>query len=450
MKRFGVVLLSLGLIVAFSATVFAVDLKFSGEYYAAGMYLDRTTVKKDTATDGPSTAFYYQRLRVKTDFAVSPGLTLITRLDAMERAWGATRTAPGTTLAVDSAGTVAENENIVFDWAYVNYKSPIGVFNVGYMNYGSTGTIFGDNSTPQARIKYSYPIGPVMINATISKVKENSPSVATPAGVTDADNDVYHLEGVYTWKAGRAGFNVNYYRSAEKRPATAPAPNNFKTTYFLYTPYVMAQIGPVYVQAEINYANGKTREYDSASGQEDVKLENWSGWVDATADFKMAYVGATVAYVSGDNPDTAKQEGGTISGGRDWNPCLILFNYYDRAQWIGNLTGFDGSSDNGQMSNAWFFQGRAGVRPVDKLDVMASVSYAVADRKPGSGAAAYKDGEYGIEADLTATYKITNNLSYMLGVGYLFTGDYYKGANATGTNNIGDDFLVTNKLTLTF
>ena len=44
MKRFWLVLLSLGLIAAFSTTVFAVDVKFSGEYYAAGMYLDRTSL----------------------------------------------------------------------------------------------------------------------------------------------------------------------------------------------------------------------------------------------------------------------------------------------------------------------------------------------------------------------------------------------------------------------
>ena len=38
-----------------------------------------------------------------------------------------------------------------------------------------------------------------------------------------------------------------------------------------------------------------------------------------------------------------------------------------------------------------------------------------------------RDGNYGWEIDLTGTYKITNNLSYMLGAGYLFTGDIFKG-----------------------
>ncbi len=86
MKRIWVFLMLFGLIAAFSTSAEAVDLKFSGEYYAAGMYMDKTDLRKD---HGPSTAFYYQRLRVRTDFIVAPGLTLITRFDAMERAWGA-------------------------------------------------------------------------------------------------------------------------------------------------------------------------------------------------------------------------------------------------------------------------------------------------------------------------------------------------------------------------
>ncbi len=49
MKRFWLVLLSLGLIVAFSTSAMAVDVKFSGEYYAAGMYLDKTTLLKVTS-----------------------------------------------------------------------------------------------------------------------------------------------------------------------------------------------------------------------------------------------------------------------------------------------------------------------------------------------------------------------------------------------------------------
>lgn len=44
MKRFWIVLLALGLMIVFSTTVFALDIKFSGEYYAAGMYIDRVSL----------------------------------------------------------------------------------------------------------------------------------------------------------------------------------------------------------------------------------------------------------------------------------------------------------------------------------------------------------------------------------------------------------------------
>jgi hypothetical protein len=86
------------------------------------------------------------------------------------------------------------------------------------------------------------------------------------------------------------------------------------------------------------------------------------------------------------------------------------------------------------------------VKPIDKLDIMLSGSYATADKTPQ---AVWDSREYGYEIDLTATYKITNNLSYMLGGGYWIVGDYYKGTAAAG-QDVDDNFMVINKLTLTF
>lgn len=442
MKRFWLVLLSLGLVMAFSTSAFAVDVKVSGEYYVAGMYLNKTKLA-DLDTN-PSTAFYFQRLRVGTDFIVSPCLKLVTRFDTMERIWGGARSASGTTLAKDSYETAAENENIAIDWVYIDYVSPIGTFDVGIMNDGATGTIFGNSYAPAGRIKYSYTNGPATLNLAYTKPKDQSYSAVTTTTIaTDVDNDKYGIEGVYKFKDGKAGINVNYYRYAEKKPA----PDNYKKNYFLFTPYAIAKIGPVDIQAEFNYATGDVKKYDDSSLGADQKMENISAWIDATANLGIAYVGGTIAYVSGDDPGTSdKQEGGSIDGGRDWNPCLILFNYYDRTNWVGALVGNDTSTNSGPMSNAWFVQGRVGVKPIPELDTMLSISYAKADKKPAS----FINDAYGWEVDVTGTYKITNNLSYMLGIGYLFTGDYYKGINAGGTNEVVDDFMLINKLTLTF
>ncbi len=474
MKRFWLILLSLGLVMAFSASAFAVDVQFSGSYYAAGMYLDQVSlVKGDTyiskytsgvptfATNmnNQSTAFYFQRLRVRTDFIISPGLKLITRFDALERIWGGQRSNPGTggypSTSWPSAGTRAEDENIAFDWAYIEYASPIGLFKVGYMDDGPTGTIFGDSIVPRGRIRYYYTTGPVTIAADITKVQDSSYSaVNTGATYTDADADKYGLEGVYQWKNGKAGMKVTYYNYDQNRPAvtatTPPAVGNYATKYVGFVPFVFAKIGPVDIQAEVDYAVGQAKTYDSGIVGQDVRLDNLAAFLDATATFGPIYFGGTFAYISGDNPGTTdRQEGGTLSGGQDWNPCLIMFNYYDRTYWVGALPGNDALTNSAGMSNAWFYQINAGVRPTPALDIKASVAYATADQPNVNVPVGYAGLSYGWELDVTGNYKITNNLSYMLGVGYWWVGDYYKGL-ASENNHVRDEYMVINKLTLTF
>lgn len=139
------------------------------------------------------------------------------------------------------------------------------------------------------------------------------------------------------------------------------------------------------------------------------------------------------------------------NGGRDWNPCLILWNN-DLTYWVGSLAGHGTAANAGPMYNAFLYQLKGGWRPTNNLDIVAPVSYATADEKPwatvGNPATVYLDKDYGVEVDVTATYKITNNLSYMIGVGYLFTGDYFKETNSTAS--VTDNYLLLNKLTLNF
>ncbi len=99
----------------------------------------------------------------------------------------------------------------------------------------------------------------------------------------------------------------------------------------------------------------------------------------------------------------------------------------------------------GVMRTAWFFQLYGGIRPTDKLDIMASVSYANAVVKPTIN---WVNNDYGYEVDLTATYKIASNLSYRPGGGCLFTGKYFKGTSVS--NEIRDDFPVISRLMPTF
>ena len=457
MKRFWLVLLSLGLIVAFSTSAMAVDVKFSGEYYAAGLYLDKGDIRKDSSWSNVSSAFYFQRMRLRTDFVVSPGLTLTTRADIMERAWGAARSVPNggglpgtpnTAGAVTgdlmSAGTRAENENINFDLAYITYISPIGIFFAGYQIDGAWGTVFGDSSNPTGKIGYMFRGGPITLGLQTGKNNEQS-LMYTNFGETrtDADSSFYTAYGIYSWKGGMAGLLFKYINNANSR---TPAFTSNRSRLLATLPYFKAQLGPVFLQGELIWLYGKVMFDESSPALVDITMNSLAAWIDGTADFGKVYVGGTFAYLAGNDPQTTDKIEGASTGGFDWNPCLIMFNY-DLTYWQGGQLSYDGTANRSAMSNAYFAQLRVGVRPIDKFDIMLSGSWAHADKTPMS---TWQSRDYGYEVDLTATYKITNNLSYMLGGGYFFAGDWYKGQNILIPNDIQNNFLVINKLTLTF
>ena len=465
MKRFWLVLLSLGLVLAFSASAMAVDVKFSGSFYAAGMYQDNITFQTVGSQANISTAFYYQRLRLQTDFIVSPGLKLVTRFDAMDRIWGGYRGGSVNDGSYEDYKRTSEGQNIAFDWAHIAYTSPIGLFEVGYMEDNGWGTVFGNNAIngPSiGAISYTVPVGPVYLNAKLSKNLDRSNSAIFGAAATDQDNDSLSICGIYVPnKDIQIGLLGAYKRVASGRAATSiwpyPLPAQVNAHAYTVNPYAKAKFGPIAVEAEVNYAFGEADWEPSLAGNTKTDISNLTAYANLLADFGMFYAGGTFAYVSGDDPTTTynKMEGGLIDGGVDFTPCLILFGY-ERNTYAGPIPGYNYTPSGylignagptplgGAMSNAWFGQGKVGVRPVAKLDINASVSYAQADKKP----AGVLNADMGWEVDVTGTYKLTNNLSYMLGGAYLFTGSYYKGfSNLQSVNN---DYMLINKLTLTF
>ena len=96
------------------------------------------------------------------------------------------------------------------------------------------------------------------------------------------------------------------------------------------------------------------------------------------------------------------------------------------------------------MDNGYIYQIFAGMSPMEKLSLKASLSYAVADETyPGQ-----VDDVYGTEFDVEAAYKIYDNLTYSVGFGYLWAGDYYKGN--WSDLEIDNTYLLMNKLQVNF
>ena len=509
MKKLWIVLLSLAMVAAFCMPASAVDVKFSGSYYVAGDYysdLDivdsgaylgsssTTTPGYWSVSDGPappvftwhdpvtttqnhhgsdkSTAFFRQRLRIQTEFVVSPGLSLITRFDALEKIWGDQQwsgsRSPYASRSHAVDGNMKEQENIEFEQAYIQYMSKVGMWWIGLAPHDFWGTTFGDSTQTEALVQWILPINQNWtIGAKYFKHYENSPNLfgGSASDSNDADDSAYVGVGIFKTQDIETGLKVAYRKLAQNKDSGiyTPIPPYSQITGWLITPYFKGKFGPVSIQAEAEYWNGEVELQGNApyanygviglDPTDTIDMEFWSFYLDGKVDIGPAYVGGRFIYVSGDDLSSGDEFEGSdflnnrafemCWGGVDLKQTLILWNE-DVTLWVGDRWNLGPG-----VKNAQFFQVYGGYKWQD-FSFAGSLAYAKADETRSN-----QDDDYGYELDVTASYKITNNLSYMVGAGYLWTGDYFKynnyGYSGGATEiDVDDVYLITNKLTLSF
>jgi len=468
MKKFLVVLLSLGLIVAFAASASAdtTNVKFQGAYYVAGVYDNNPTL---TGIGGYSRAVFHQRFRLQPVFQVAEGLTFTARFDALEKHWGDLNWKGGFTADGDQTSsrkvntTAATNtnlqESIEMERSYVTFKTAVGMFDIGYQNADGWGTQFCDAAVTRPRIMYTTAMGPLNLGLVYEKWFEADSSAAADTKV-DADMDTYALFGIYKFKGGEAGLLYKYYYNAYTRTLATP----YKQKLNQVSPYMKATFGPVYLEAEVNYWFGKATEFENpVAGVDDVKADTLTAYILAKMNVGPAYVGGQIGYLSGNDPSDATKNKEVQNKNTTWQPLLILGGS-DRNDWLGGrgigggVAGNTLASTTNKGTNLTIGTIFAGMNPTPKLNVEAVIGYAYATKKPwrtpatpgvaGNPATEYLSDKIGTEIDLKATYKIYDNLSYYVAAGYLFSGDYWKRDSATA--QVDNDYVLMNKLELTF
>ncbi|MBU2261291.1 MAG: hypothetical protein KKF02_05145, partial [Proteobacteria bacterium] len=397
MKKLLVVLLSLGLIAAFSMTASAADVKFSGQYYVTGAYESNRSLKDTDATN--SLAVFFQRVRVQTVFQVAEGLKFTTRFDALEKYWGGTTAATvGTEDKTNSRSTTFASlqENIEFEQGYVTFNTAAGMFQIGYQDADTWGTGFADTPGTRPRIMYIVPAGPVTIGAVYEKVYDTTGhgSTGTAAalyGKADADWDNYALSATYKFKGGNTGLLFKFVNAATTRPGF-----DYRAKQYVLAPYLKATYGPVYVEGELVFLAGKTKEYDTAAAGTDVKATGWGGYALAKMKMGPAYFGAQVGFSSGNDTTTADKDESGPKSSVSWVPALI-FGESNVKTWIGgaNHGGANGVTYSTDKQNLLLFNIFGGFNPTPKLNVEARLSTMKADKV----AANYVSDKYGTEFD---------------------------------------------------
>jgi hypothetical protein len=459
MKKFLVVLLSLGLIVGFSATASAVDVSVSGHFQIEGAY-ESNRYQSGSDNKGyfggeQSGAAVWTRTRIQPVFKIAEGLTLTVRFDALEKQWGNSEWRGGkgtndftnsrrqTTPDPTTANGQKIQESLEFERSFVTFKTAIGQFDIGYQQVGRWGTGFGDDENTGARFFYRIPVGPMVFMAVWDKLYE-----ADILRKVDADQDAYRLAVMYKQGPMEAGLLYNYL--VYNYPRTAS--DAYRTKLHSFLPYVKATFGPVYIESEWAYLTGKAKEYESPTTLSDVDAKAWFGYVHAKVTLGAAYFGLQGAYISGDDfLDKTKSYGG-ILGSKNWNPTLIMMGDDYLTDIFPGGNAYDaGHFGSGKYSAAGFSIGNmfGGFNVTPKLNIEAGLSYAKFNEKPRDSAGVeYVSKDIGLEFDVTATYKIYDNLSYMVGAGYLWSGDAFKGTSEKAS--VGDDYILMNRLALSF
>ena len=429
MKRFWIALFALALVFAFVAPSYATDVNFTGYYRVRGFWDYNRALAPDNidVNNNTNDAYYDQRLRVLMNFNVAEGLSITARFHAMDRVWGEDAVSSG------NNGTLDKN-NIYWNRAYATWKSPVGKFDVGYMSGGTFGTVFADTEADGVpRIKYTGAFGPWIILALTEKgVEQDGIGVQD---VSDADYDKYAIAPFYKWDGGIVGALWFYLPNHANKPAAVGTTESTSLSN-LFVVYTKTTLGPVYLEAEVDYFTSTTEFEGADAGRADIDRKGWSWYLYGKYNMGPAYVGFQYGYVAGDDSPNDPNDSSAGYTGSDWNPCLILFN--DN---IANRGTYEVSG--AAIVNSSLYQIFGGFSPMANLDLWAAFTYAVVDEQDD-----LVDDEIGYEFDIQATYKILDNLEYQLGFGYLAAGDAYKGNDAT--NQVDDNWLLMHKLQLNF
>jgi hypothetical protein len=473
MKKFWVVLLSLGLVMAFSMSAFAVSADFTGQYYVRqNYYSNPSLLDQDKGAGRDSWANTDQRLRLFTRLKVVEGVTLTIRTDIMENTWGSDQglTNPASFTGATSAKQMRDfyTPNAAFEQLFLTFNTGLGTFVVG--NKSGTpfqwGTWFLNNSGTAAGIYWERTFGNIRVLADLAKTSKgdmvNRTNTFMGPGLTamDRDRDYYDLAAAYKGKDMEGGLMLSYFRFADKRGSTA---TSAITTAMVLDPYFKAKFGPIDVEGEGYYMSGKVDYSDAraAGGAlSDQSIKAKGLYLQGKFNVGPAWVGLSGIYASGADPNATAANGQDITGGylgtfgyatdnysgvwSNYTPN-ILFGYASDSYHTylavkGRAADIGQTTDNLQLINLiggtavgknLTFDGKLSFAKLDKVDPLVSAS-----------------DKLGTELDVRGSYKIYDCLSYNVGFAYLWTGDYYKGTQTV--ENVANNYYLTHWIDLRF
>ncbi|OGQ95279.1 MAG: hypothetical protein A2521_03875 [Deltaproteobacteria bacterium RIFOXYD12_FULL_57_12] len=441
-----------GLVAGVAATASALDLTVTGYYKLEGKALNEGAAGggvqlsqdiTDPTDDGVSSSWWQHDFRMYPVLKVNDNISMLADIRLVS-----TSPTDGNTSGVwgyDAAGSHSVTANKI----YMEYLSAVGKFRMGKTEGGAWGGPYLNSSGSANRFMWwpSFVADPFSLLVFTQKTTEANDGIVGNNGKSDQDTDAYYL-GVGYKAADIGKFDLAYYMVRTGAPSgglTTPDSSQQDNIWF----NADVAVGPVTLSTEWQYLfgeSGQTIATGPAIGQKRDK-DAWAGMVLAMVKPVDALtIGGVYFMATGQdaNDPTENQNGmSTTAGtGNDWEPLYIM-----TGRNMGVLNGYGVTSAVGSLGvGVQAFGVFADFAVSPKLSLHAAVGTGYADDVSTMGP--LQDDEFGWEYNLGASYKLLDNLTYDLHLGYWAVGDFAKfGTTTMDPNNVT---LVTNSLTMKF
>lgn len=368
MKKIILTMVMFCFIAGMTLPTMAMDIDFSGSSLEMeGILNSNTNMNKNDLTSD----FRQMRLRINTTITVSDELKLTTRFDALEKLLSSNDSAFVETMNDTGIDADKDDDNIDFDRAYLTWKSPIGLFQIGRMEGITWGTSFADDESDTDRIKYILPIpmkeGSLYIAAVAEKVTENDKD----SQESDADNDKFYIGVTYKTQNYASGLLTAFYNyKTYQDPSQIMATNSFANVYRDEIEHSSMDLRG----AITNYSAALTGYGTALAMDGGAPGANVATFISANPDFvnRNALLGEPVAYGGNVNDpmNVIAQRGGTSEA-----KFYLLAPYFEgtfgdfsvstELDYMFGTNKYDSADDCDISTFAYFFEGHYDFGPAE-------------------------------------------------------------------------------------
>jgi hypothetical protein len=401
MKKF---LLVSMIVATASLSVFAADVKLSGDFYARG-----TTVNNQALADSNKTQYSYfdYDLNLKAAIVASEQATVFVKL---------TYDKPVHTGNVPMGNGDAVNPGLAIENAFLSYKFNTGTtVDVGLMPGNQWGTKFADTEINTMRVKIVQAFSPELAMFLIYQknveagAKPNTTTgylvTANPKDAEKDDSTTYYL--AFKLKAGPITVTpLGAYTTmgVNQDLVAAPAGKKYNTTKWTGDIGLAGDFGVIGFEGEYRYDKFKGDGADAINPALYADSKLWGAYANIFAKVDTFKVGFIYAYASYDKKTT--DTANAFSMGDDFNAVIVLDEIDNDGSGLSGVTVYK------VYAEAVFGQITAG----------AGVAY-VKNNRTVDIATITKDAT-ATEIDASVSYAIDAATAYTLDGGYAMTSDW--------------------------